>query len=461
MTPVVAPGLPRLRLVVAGEERESADQEVLYAVTGQPLVVVHQAPPLLAYRLVARLRSDGNRVPATHPRPSVVARAGELFRTGTLAGETPADYCRRHALATGLPVAVAERALSAMPGWTAALAEIVAAERATTTIPPVAGVAGCVYRVRRAGTLGVIAPSNHPETMTAWLHAYAHGYSIALRPGQRDPLTPNRMVRALLEAGGPPESLLLLPGPHQTGRTLVDAADLGLVYGDESTVAAYAARADVAVRGPGRTKVLLTSEPDPAALDYLVAAVVADGGVRCTNVSTIYTAGDPGALADSLAARLATVPARAPDDPGAVLPVRRDVDARQIRQAVAALGGTDHSTTQPPGRDVTTLPTGGSVLHPVVLSVTQPDHPATRQEMPFPFVVVAPWRPEHGIGPLRDSLVAVLLDDDSLVGAALAEPSIRKVVTGPVPPWWSRPGVPHDGDLSWFLLDAKAELRGA
>jgi acyl-CoA reductase-like NAD-dependent aldehyde dehydrogenase len=385
----------------------------------------------------------------------VVARAGQLFSTATLAGEPPHEYCRRHALATGVPTSVAAGMLAELPPWTASLAQLVQDEQATVPVEA-DGLHGKIHRVPRGRTLGVVAPSNHPATLTAWLHAYAHGYCVAVSPGQRDPFTPARAIQALLAAGADPATLLLLPGPHPTARAVIDATDLGLVYGDQKTVDAYTARADVAVRGPGRTKVLLTTPPDQAALDYLVEAVTADAGVRCTNVSVIYTAGDPGALAETLAARLATLPALPPEDPQAVLPVRSQADAERIHQTVAVLEATNHSARH--GRLLTPLRAGGAVMHPTVVSVPHAHHPATGLELPFPFAVVAPWRAEDGIAPLRNSLVAVLLDDDALVGAALAEPTIRKVICGPVLPWRSRPGVPHDGDLSGFLLDSKAEL---
>jgi acyl-CoA reductase-like NAD-dependent aldehyde dehydrogenase len=454
MARAVATDLPQVQPLVNGGRRDSADREVLHGVTGMPLAVVHYAPPLLARRMIGSMSLTAA-ADSSPQRPAVVARGGQLFSTATLAGETPEEYCRRHALATGVPISMSADVLAELPAWTAALAQLVQHERAAVPVDT-DGLHGKIHRIPRGRTLGVVAPSNHPATLTAWLHAYALGYCVAVRPGQRDPFTPARAVQALLAAGADPATLMLLPGPHSTARAVIDATDLALVYGDQQTVEAYTARADVAVRGPGRTKVLLTTSPDQAALNYLAEAVTADAGVRCTNISVIYTAGDHEALAETLAARLATLPALSPEDPQAVLPVRSQADADWLHQAVIALKATNHSARH--GELLTPLPEGGAVIHPTVLSVATANHPAISLELPFPFAVVAPWRRQDGIAPLRNSLVAVLLDDDTLVQAALAEPTIRKVIRGPVLPWRSRPGVPHDGDLSCFLLESKAEL---
>jgi hypothetical protein len=91
-----------------------------------------------------------------------------------------------------------------------------------------------------------------------------------------------------------------------------------------------------------------------------------------------------------------------------------------------------------------------------VLSTADPRHPAVGLELPFPFVVVAPWRPEGNDNQLGDALVVNLLtDDDDLLSRAVADPSISKVTRGRTLPWDSAPGIPHEGNLSLFLLQPK------
>jgi hypothetical protein len=91
-------------------------------------------------------------------------------------------------------------------------------------------------------------------------------------------------------------------------------------------------------------------------------------------------------------------------------------------------------------------------------------------ELPFPFVIVAPWQAEDGLEPLRNSLVLNLLTEPAdaadpagagLLARAHLEPSIRKLVHGEIPPWSTAPGLPHDGSLDDFLLEPKTVLKRA
>ena len=452
------PSVTNCQMLIGGVERRSADRTELVTIAGRPLATVHEGPPLLARLVVRTLRG-----PIDAPsRAALLTRAGEAFATATLAGETPADYCRHHALATGIPRQVAERGLTSLAGWLAAIGDVVAAEVAPDPQPPrgTDDPLAVVRRVPRGRVLAVGLPNNHPETSTSWLHAYALGYAVVVRPGHRDPFTPSRLIRALLEAGAGSDTVAFIPGPHETLRALLAEADLGLVYGDEATVAPYIGRATIAVRGPGRTKVLLTGQVDDNTICFLTHAVAADAGVRCGNVSLVLTTADHSAVADRLAATLAAMPALPPEHPDAVLPARSADDARRLDAQVRALGADDRSEPLYSDGPVTALGDGSAVLRPRVLQVDTVEHPAVGTELPLPFVVVAPWHPGLGIAPLRHSQSVVFLSDntEALAAEALAEPSIAKVVRGAVPPWWTRPGLPHEDSLTSFLLAAKADI---
>jgi hypothetical protein len=95
-------------------------------------------------------------------------------------------------------------------------------------------------------------------------------------------------------------------------------------------------------------------------------------------------------------------------------------------------------------------------MRPLVLSADRADHPAVGTELPFPFVIVAPWSEGDGIAPLRQSLVLNLLTDRTdIADLAVREPTIRKVTRGTVLPWTAVPGIPHDGNYTQFLLEPK------
>ncbi|MEU6070696.1 aldehyde dehydrogenase family protein [Streptomyces sp. NPDC047082] len=438
-------------LVRQGIESTSRDTHTLRSVTGEALATVHEAPPLLTRLTAKAMRA----VP--EPRPdelaTVMAEAGRIFATETIEGQTPDGYCHQQALAAGVPVGVPRRTLDRLEHEVGLLPEVVGVQR------PVGAVPGHPARwARRGSVLGVVAPSNHPATHLGWLKAVALGYGVAVRPGARDPITPLRLVRALLQAGLPAGLLSLLPGPHAAADTLVAAADLALVYGGESTVARLRGDSRVLVHGPGRSKILVDAPVDDGLLDHLVAEIAEDGGVRCTNTSVVLTSGDHHALAAALAERLAALPVRPVTDPDAALPARPVKEALALRQALAeaAEGAPDLTEPYYNGELAPLVDGDAAVLRPAVVCVDRSDHPGLRTELPFPCVWVAPWRPAEGIAPLRDSLVVTLIGTDpALAHEALRTSSIRTVVHGRVPGWWRDPYLPHEGYAGQFLRDVR------
>ncbi|MFI1026993.1 aldehyde dehydrogenase family protein [Streptomyces sp. NPDC020951] len=441
--------LPAIPVLRGGERRTSRDTRLLHGVDGAPLATVHEAPALVA-RLTARAMREAPRT-TREERLTVLAVAGRLFAEATLAGQSPEEYCRAQALASGVPVRVARRTLARVRGDSALLGEVVGRQA------PI-GTGRTARWARRGRVLGVIAPSNHPGTHGAWLQALALGYRVAVRPGARDPFTPLRLVEALLAAGLHPDWISLLPGAHDSADALVGATDLALVYGSESTVARHRGNDRVLVRGPGRSKILLDGPVDDETLDHLVTEIAADGGVRCTNTTAILTSGDHRALAEALAERLAELPAHPVTEDAAVLPVRPLKEARALRDTLdrAAQGARDLTARHHAGEPLAVLDEHAAALRPAVLCVDAWDHPGLRTELPFPCVWVAPWRPSDGVAPLADSLALTLLTDDAeLVGEALDTPGIRTVLHGRVRDWWTDPHLPHDGYLGQFLKETR------
>lgn len=434
----------------AGSERISEDRAVLASVSGEPLADVSHAPPLLARRLVKLLRA----VPVpedVRQRLSGLARAADLFATADVGGEKPDEYCRRFALATGIPAGVAKRASAELQSLTAGFTEIVAQDLAIRR-ERVSGVVATAQRVPRGPVLGVIAPSNHPATHGSWLRALAYGLRVAVRPGSRDPITAMRLARAIRAAFGEPCPLSIIHGPHTTADVIAEEPDLALIYGGDELVQRYAHFKHACFRGPGRTKAILAGPPSSEDLDYLARAVSGDAGIRCTNVSVILTDQPPAGIAAAIAERLAALAVLPPQHPDSELPSLPVKQARLLAKRVASLGQL-HS---PPGGFIAEMGDGTAVMRGVAVSA---DRQSAGVELPFPFVTVMPWRPEEGVAPARDSLALVLLGDaEKLAPEAFAEPAVRKVVTGHIDPWWTAPFLPHEGHLADFLLEGKAML---
>lgn len=452
-----------LPLVTDGRSRDSADRVALRAVTGELLGEQHTAPSLLVRLAVGRMHAAASAEPVS---PQLLAAATAAFATGLVTGEPAAQYLRRQALMSGLPISVARAGAQELVRFARRLPE-----RLHADLPPTAdreAVLGgrrvdCAVRwTRRSDVLAVVAASNHPAIHGSWLHALAYGYRIALRPGSRDPFTPARLAAALVEVGLSPDRVWMLAGCRETVPALVESSGLAVIYGGDDVERQFSADRRVLLRGPGRSTALVDRPLTEELLDYLAAAVSNDAGVRCTNLSTIFTTGDPRELADGLAARLARMHPLPVLDPAAVLPAVLPRTADGLAATVRRLSEwfPDHSSGRYRRGFTATMEDSSAVLRPVVLASDDSEHPFIRTELPFPFVTVAPWPDGSSVRPLRRSLVTVLLtDDDGLVGAALAEPSIRKVVLGPVLPWLGAPWQPHDGSLAHHLLQPTALLR--
>lgn len=448
--------VPRLSLIRAGLPTSSADVATVSGVNGTKLAQVDQAPPLLAVMTVTGLRDAG---PAQAPSPETLRVAGDLFATGQCNGLDARSYCELHARCSGIPITVARRSLDAIRVACEQAAQRLEAERppgAAQGRPP--GTIGAVW-ARRGDVLAVIAPSNAPEVHSYWIQALLLGYRIVICPGARDPFTPARLVAALIGAGVEPASLSLLPGGHATGEALIEAADLSIVFGNDATVNRYATEPTVLARGPGRSKVLHTGKITDTALEVICDSVAYDGGLRCTNATAVFTEADPSELADAVAARLAGLTAAPPQCDEAELPVMPTGSARSLRESLTArlAGAADVSARYYADGPVADLGDGSAALRPAVLCCDRVDHPGTGIEQPFPCVWIAPWSCRDSTAPLRGSLaLTVLSDDTELARQALAEPSIRKVLLGPIPTYAAGSISPHDGYLSHDLMEARA-----
>jgi hypothetical protein len=71
---------------------------------------------------------------------------------------------------------------------------------------------------------------------------------------------------------------------------------------------------------------------------------------------------------------------------------------------------------------------------------------------------VAPWSPDDGAAPLRNTLNLVIMgQDEELIDTALDDRSIRNVYVGQLPSYFSAPNMPHDGYLAEFLMPIVTE----
>ncbi|KUO15307.1 aldehyde dehydrogenase family protein [Streptomyces dysideae] len=429
-------------------------------VTGRPVAELSQVPRLFVQRGLSALRTA---TPAGSDELSaVIARAGHTFATDTVGGLSAQEYQYLVSRVSGVPVTVVRSATRRIERAAAEAYRSVRCARPAAAVDrwqdPVTRGGGAVW-TRRGDVFAVHAAGNHPGVHSLWLEALAMGYRVAVRPSGREPFTPHRLVTALREAGIGDDRLILLPTDHHVADDIVRGADLSLVYGGDAVVHKYRADPNVLTQGPGRTKILLADGDWASSLDTVVASISDEGGVACVNATAVFVAGDPAPVAAAIAERLAALPSLPPEDDKAVLPVRPAAEARRTEKYL--LDHADGGVLRLGGDGIVDeLGDGSAVLRPAVVQLDRPDAPQLATELPFPCVWVAPWSPDDGVGPLRNTLVlTVVSQDERLIGRLVDEPSISNVHVGDHPTHRMAPGIPHDGYLAEFLMRSKAVIR--
>jgi acyl-CoA reductase-like NAD-dependent aldehyde dehydrogenase len=429
-------------------------------VAGNPVAELSLVPKLFVTRAMSALR-NATTLPV-EARLTALAAAGRAFAHGTVGGQTVEEYERLVSRVSGLPITVVRAA-------TRSTAE--AADRAYQSAqqgrPHGAAVDwreplthnGYAVWTRKGDVFAVHAAGNHPGTHALWLEALALGYRVAVRPSRREPFTPQRLIAALLENGFGADQVVLLPTDHAAADQILADADLGMAYGGDDVMAKYAHDTTVLPQGPGRSKIIITADQDwRAHLDTIVDSISHQGGTACVNTTAVLVQGDPASVAEAVAERLAEIPSLPPLDERAVLPVQPVDSARVVEKFLRDKAAGTRSWL---GDIVDDLGDRSAVLRPAVHQLDSAEDPRLNTELSFPCVWIAPWQPDQGVAPLRNSLVVTAITGNAeLLDALLAEPTISNLYVGDHPTYWLAPGIPHDSYLSDFLMRSKAVLRG-
>ncbi|MCJ1680412.1 aldehyde dehydrogenase family protein [Streptomyces sp. APSN-46.1] len=455
------PGLIALDALGAKGAFRARNRQAITDVSGAAVAELSLVPAVFVNRTMTALRKAAGR--PVDERIDAIARAAEIFSAGTVNGQSVGEYEHAVSRVSGLPLTVVRTATRSiavrlkMAHYSVRQAQPRGA--ADDWRDPLTRTGHAVW-TRRGNVFAVHAAGNHPGTHSLWPEALALGYRVAVRPSRREPFTPHRLITALRTAGFGDDEVALLPTDHERADDILRGADLGMVYGGADVVHKYATDPTLLLQGPGRSKILLTADVDwREHLDTIVASVSHHGGTGCVNTTTVLVEGDPAPLCAALAERLAALPSLPPEDEKAVLPVQPAAGAR----AIAAYLGQRAEGTRPwlgSADVVADLGDGSAVLRPAVHQADRSDAPQLGIELPFPCVWVAPWTPEDGLAPLRDSLVlTVITHRDELVDRLLAEPGISNLYVGDQPTYQIAPGLPHDGFLAEFLMRSKTVIR--
>lgn len=401
------------------------------------------------------------------------AYLGDPLPWGTGAAlQTPEDYVRALSVLTGLPHTLCRSnmrkvhdALANMPSVIAGLTRGLPLELFDAGVVIRDGLALNFYPASES--LGVSLPSNSPGVNSLWLPAPVFKVPVLLKPGREDPLTPYRLIQALVSAGFPAEALGFYPTSHEGGDTLLLSCGRGIAFGSDATVRRYAPFESIQVHGTGRSKVLIGADwldRWERHVDVIVESISANGGRSCINASSLFTPGRRDVIADALARRLAAIEPLPRDHPEALL-----CGFANPEQARAVDGRIEALLQEPGAEDVTARyrkgprlveAHGQTFLCPTLVACDDPNHPLANTEFMFPYASLVEMPVERMLASLGPTLVvSALTEDPEWIRELVNCPCIDRLNVGAFPTNRVQWEQPHEGNLFEFLFQRRA-LQG-
>ena len=316
-------------------------------------------------------------------------------------------------------------------------------------------------------SLGVLLPSNSPGVNSLWLPAPVMKIPVILKPGREDPLTPFRIIQALIAAGFPREAFGFYPTTHDGGDTLLFGTGRAIAFGNDSTLKKYAPYRHIQVHGSGRSKVLIGDDfahDWTKHLDVILNSIASNGGRSCVNASSVLIGRHRDELADALARKLAEIGPLPRDDEHALLcGFANPAMARGINERI------DELLKQPGAEDITARYRKGprlvelhgqTFLQPTLVACDDLEHPLANTEFMFPFASILQVPQERMIDTIGESLVvSAFTHDREWTGELMTSTNIERLNIGPYPTNRVQWEQPHEGNMFEFLYRRRA-LQG-
>ncbi|HVQ38107.1 MAG TPA: aldehyde dehydrogenase family protein [Pyrinomonadaceae bacterium] len=408
----------------------------------------------------------------------ICARAAQKFANHSLPlgddMQTPEDYVRQVSATTGMPHVLARRNLDKVRGVMAEAGSVLNGltrnidwETLDRGFGDLDGQALSFYP--RTESLGVVLPSNSPGVHSLWIPAVPLKIPLVLKPGSAEPWTPYRIIQAFIQAGAPPEAFSFYPTDHGGAGEILRSCGRGIIFGDISSVGAWANDPRIEIHGPGYSKIVIGEDcidDWEKYLDVMVSSIAANGGRSCINASGVWVPAHAEEISDALAARLAEIAPRAADDDEAQLAPFTDpnVAARVsqiIQQALAEPGAREVTAAHRKNERLTSY-NGCSYLLPTIVLCEDAAHPLANKEFMFPFASVVKTTQDQIPEALGPSLVVTAITSDpKLIQRLINSPNVDRLNIGAVPTGQISWDQPHEGNLFEHLYARRAFQRAA
>lgn len=466
--------LPELPILRQGQPYASLDvSEICHVATGQPVIRVSQANSGLVAREfmhTSAARAALLRIP-TLERVEMIKQAGQIFLHDTLpiglGGQTqaPEDYVRQLSSTSGLPYSLIRmnmQRLSAVFGQIEIILRGLTRGLDLTVLDRGYGAQGgapvsfgCV-----TDNLAVILPSNSPAVNALWIPSLALGVPVILKPGREEPWTPWRIIEAMIKAGFPREAFSFIPTGHDGSAVMIRKAGRVMMFGDDATVAQYAADPRVEVHGSGRSKILIGEDQIERWRDFLpvlVESVSANSGRSCINTSAILVPRYGREIAEAIATELLGMVPRAADDEAARLsgfanPAMTEWIDGAISDGLESPGAVDVSAALRGGSPRAVSRDGMNYLLPTLVFCQDFSQPLANREFLFPYASVTEVPQAAMLDQIGPSLVVTAITEDPhWIQELLVCPDIDRLNVGPMPTNRVQWDQPHEGNLFEFL----------
>ncbi|MFB3738661.1 MAG: aldehyde dehydrogenase [Candidatus Velamenicoccus archaeovorus] len=404
-------------LVLGGERVAAADGatfEVIEPGTGSPMAEVAEAGEEDARRAVDVAHRAFEEGP--WPRTSATERGRVLLRAAALLRERTEDFAVVESRNAGKPI----RSARAEMGTVASVLEYWggAANKIFGETVPVQDPGLDVTLREPVGVCALITPWNFPLVIASWKigPALACGNTIVVKPATYTPLSVLMLADLLVEAGLPPETISVLPGPGSTvGAALVADPRVSKVGFTGSTavgaqIMALAARniTRVSLELGGKSANVVFADADlDTCVERSMWSIFDNTGQDCTSRSRMFVERPVyEAFIDRLARRTAELRVGPPLDEATDLGPLISAAQRQTSLDYIAIG-VEEGARLVTGGDVPEEPPDGFFLRPAILADVDNGWRVAREEIFGPVACILPFETEEE---------AVRLANDSVYG---------------------------------------------
>ncbi|MGZ5351872.1 MAG: aldehyde dehydrogenase family protein [Actinomycetota bacterium] len=391
-------------LVLGGERAAAADgatSAVIEPGTGAPMAEVAEAGAEDARRAVgvaARAFEEG-----AWRRMSATERGRVLLRASTLLRERAESFAAVESRNAGKPITAARAEMgtvgSVLEYWGGA------ANKVFGETIPVQDPGLDVTLREPVGVCALITPWNFPLVIASWKigPSLACGNAIVVKPATYTPLSVLMLADLLVEAGLPPETISVLPGPGSTaGTALVTDPRVSKVgFTGSTSVGAQIMRhcADnitrVSLELGGKSANVIFADADMhRCVEQSMWSIFDNTGQDCTSRSRMFVQRQVyDEFVDRLAKRTAELRVGRPEDEDTDLgPMISD---GQRKTSLDYIGiGLQEGARLVVGGDVPAEPAGGFYLRPAVLADVDNSWRVAREEIFGPVACVIPFDTE-------------------------------------------------------------------